>query len=195
MLDSIILGIIQGLTEFLPVSSSGHLVLFGKLLNHQEEGNLFEVLLHFGTLVATIIVFRTHIMDLVKGIFSGDSKSKSLGINIVIASIPTAIIGLLFEDFMESLFDSPLLVSCALIFTGIILMSTKFVKGETKDLTWKMALIIGFAQAMAITPGISRSGSTIAIALLIGLSRKEAGNFSFLISIPVIGGVTFSENP
>ncbi|MGL1903735.1 MAG: undecaprenyl-diphosphate phosphatase [Fibrobacterales bacterium] len=188
MFESIILGVIQGLTEFLPVSSSGHLVILSALLGKIEDGMFFDLMLHFGTLLATILVFREQIISLIKGLFTGDPESVKKCVLIIVACIPTGLIGILFKDPLEGLFDKPLLVSGTLLLTGTLLFITKFRSDGEKDFTIKTALLIGLVQGFAIIPGISRSGSTIAISMLLGIKRKEAGEFSFLISIPAILG-------
>jgi undecaprenyl-diphosphatase len=204
----LLLGVIQGLTEFLPVSSSGHLVLFGNWLGQSQAGNLTEVLLHTGTFLATILVFRKEIITLLLGILKKESEQLQKAGFIILASIPTAFFGLMFKDFLEGLFENPTAVSGMLIVTGIILLLTKFFgtgstantpngdgefsSGATQPLalTPVKALIIGVAQSFAIIPGVSRSGSTICAALFLKVNRTQAGEFSFLISLPAIAGAT-----
>ncbi len=194
MFESIILGLIQGLTEFLPVSSSGHLVIFSSLLGKVNDGILFDLMLHFGTLLATIVVFRKKIMSLILGLFKKDPESIKSTLLIVVACIPTGLIGIIFKTPLESLFDKPLIVSCTLFLTGIIIFSSRFRGNGTATFGYKTALMIGIVQGLAIIPGISRSGSTIAISMLIGIDRKEAGEFSFLISIPAIFGAVLLKS-
>lgn len=202
MITAIILGIIQGISEFLPISSSGHLVLAqqymeligGKAIGNSEDITL-EIILHLGTLIAIVVIYRMDILNLIKDVFSKDNEAQKSSLNyigaIVVASIPIAIVGLKFKDVIEGLFENPLYASGFLLITGVILYASKFgkVTGSGK-ITYKNAIIIGCAQAFAILPGISRSGSTISTALLCGVDRKEAGRFSFLIFLPAVSGVT-----
>lgn len=202
MLTAILLGIIQGISEFLPISSSGHLVLaqnYLKLMGGKSIGNsediTLEIILHLGTLVAIVAIYRRDILGLIKNSIAKNKetrKSAWLYISyVIVASIPIAIVGLKFKDAIESLFKNPIYASSFLLLTGIILYLSKFgkEKGDGK-LTYKSALIIGVSQAFAILPGISRSGSTISTALLCGVNRKEAGRFSFMIFLPAVAGVT-----
>ncbi|MEJ2099091.1 MAG: undecaprenyl-diphosphate phosphatase [Desulfobacterales bacterium] len=206
--EAIILGVIQGLTEFLPVSSSGHLVLFQKILGMKQAELFFDVGVHLGTLVAVIVVFRLEIKKiitaLVKLIFLTGLKETirqklesdpqlKMALLIVIGSIPTAILGFLFVGIADRLFASGLITGLMLIVTGLLLWLTRRT-GASKDqaqynrLTPKNAFIIGTVQGLAIIPGISRSGSTISIALMLGIDREMAARYSFLLSIPAIIG-------
>ncbi|MGI5875059.1 MAG: undecaprenyl-diphosphate phosphatase [Bacillota bacterium] len=182
--QGIFLGIVQGLTEFLPVSSSGHLTIFEYFLNAQESGITFEILLHMATLISVIICYRKDIWELLKHPFQ-----KYVGL-ILVASIPAGVVGVLFNDFFEELFDSIWVPTIALFFTATLLFIADHLKGDKtgKDITVWNALLIGVMQMIAICPGISRSGSTIFMALLLGISRTEAAKFSFIMSIPVIFG-------
>ncbi len=198
MIDSLILGIIQGLTEFLPVSSSGHLTILHSFLGEVGDNVLFDVFLHFGTLLATLVFFRHKIFSILKGllseyksgdIFKGEWSKRSL--YICIAVIPTGIIGLVFKDELEALFLDPKKAALMLLVTGAILLLTLIFKGKEKtaaNIGILGALIVGIVQGLAIIPGISRSGSTISASLFLGLRREEAGEYSFLISIPAIFG-------
>ncbi len=206
VIDSIILGIIQGLTEFLPVSSSGHLVISQSLLKIDSPGILMEVSLHIGTLIAICAVFWRDILLILceSGLSLAKLASKkrpaeilaehpnaNLAVMIIAGTIPTVIIGLLFEDAFERLFSSPVLVGAMLIVTGVILWLTKLVKINkpgNESIGFLRALIIGTVQGMAIMPGISRSGSTIAAASFMGIERSMAARFSFLLSLPAIMG-------
>lgn len=186
IIESIILGIIQGLTEFLPVSSSGHLVLFQKVLGINQPGNYFEVLVHLGTLASVIFVFYD---DLKSIFFSLHMKeTQTFILFIVIGTIPAIIIGFGFKDIFHYLFENVKAVGFALLFTGIILISSSKFKYNNKNLNWQKSIMIGFVQALAIIPGISRSGITICMALFLGLSPKKAARLSFLLAIPVISG-------
>ena len=192
--EAIAEGVIQGLTEFLPVSSSGHLHLSHALFNGTSSLSLsFTVFLHLFSLFAVLIVFRKDIFEILKGFFEAIIKREkneqfNLAMMILVASIPTAAIGLLFKDYFETTFSTPLIVSIVLFFNGLMLYSSKFFQQKDGKLTYKKALIIGLVQGFAITPGISRSGSTISVAILLGVERKQAGVFSFLLSIPAILG-------
>ena len=200
-LETILLGVIQGLTEFLPVSSSGHLVIFENLLGFKEPEILFDAFLHLGTLLAVCIFFRSDLKKMIRELWdfavSGRKTGAGLGFHakmalmVGVGSIPTALIGLIFKDPLEELFGSVTLVGFMLVATGVIVGITKFIPRDHAK--WDqvgiwMALAIGTAQGMAIIPGISRSGSTIVCALLLGLGRETAGRFSFLLSIPAIIG-------
>lgn len=205
-IKAIILGIVQGLTEFLPVSSSGHLVIFQKLLDFEHGGLLFEVAVHFGTLLAVVIVFREDIYKMIKAVlylphaFSPVKRDESpwvkyiiFDIYIIVASIPAAVVGLAFEDQIEALFDNTYSTLIALFVTGLILLSfrlKKKIKQKNSKLTMSKSLLIGLAQAFAIIPGISRSGSTIMTGIWTGINRETAAKFSFIMSVPVIFGAT-----
>ena len=184
--EAIILGIIQGLTEFLPISSSGHLVLVQSVLGVIQPGNEFEILVHIGTLMSVLVVFRSDIMKLLINMKSKDTQKYILF--IIIGTIPAVFIGLGFKDYIGSLFDNFKTVGIALILTGLVLLSTQFTKRKNIKNSNLSAFFIGCAQAIAIIPGVSRSGMTISLALILGLSPKEAARFSFLLAIPAISG-------
>ncbi|MBU4487007.1 MAG: undecaprenyl-diphosphate phosphatase [Candidatus Delongbacteria bacterium] len=206
-IQAIILGLFQGLTEFLPVSSSGHLAILHKVLGFETESNLFfDVILHLGTLIAVVLFYRNSIIDIIKGgmfgiksilskkgikesfFSSADSKLFSL---IIIGSIPTAIIGLTFKDFFEGLADNLLYVGLALLTTAVLLVLFELKKKSFKKINEMSAadsIIIGIVQGIAIIPGISRSGSTISTAKLLGIDKETAAQFSFLLSLPAISG-------
>ncbi|MGD9823156.1 undecaprenyl-diphosphate phosphatase [Desulfobacter sp.] len=196
--QGIILGILQGLTEFLPVSSSGHLVLGQIYFNITECGLVFDASVHMGTLVAVFIVYFKDIQGILKSLVyyagtrnpSGHETNLALAAAIIIGSVPTAIIGFALKHFEDILFTSSLLVGAMLLVTGCLLwVSRRYYKIEQGEhLTISRAVIIGIVQGLAVIPGISRSGSTIATGLFIGLDRKTAARFSFLLSIPAILG-------
>ena len=204
--EAIVLGTIQGLTEFLPVSSSGHLVLFQNLFGMKEPELLFDICLHVGTLSAVIIVFYREILDILTALLQIPARMKTAGglaplcrvdpsirmaLLIVVGSVPTAVIGLLFKEITDQLFGSIAVVGFMLLITGTVLWLTRQIRGDgrpVRQTTLKDALIIGIVQGLAILPGISRSGSTIATALFLGVDRKVAGRYSFLLSIPAIVG-------
>lgn len=205
-IHALILGVIQGLTEFLPISSSGHLVIFQNLFGLEEPELFFDVCVHIGTLASVIFFFRREIVSIVASIlrfigmlFSGKASAGQMmeepdlkmALLIIVGSVPTAVLGLLFNEIAEKLFSSIALVGLALIATGILLWITRGIKtpGRTIErFSMKDALAIGFTQGLAIIPGVSRSGSTISIGLLLGLDRETAARFSFLLSIPAILG-------
>ena len=193
-LEAIILGLIQGLTEFLPVSSSGHLAI-GKALFGIETADLsFEVVVHAATVLATIVVFWKDILALFRGLFKWQMNSETRYILLIFLSmIPVFIVGMFFKDSVESLFGSGLLVvGCALLLTALLLFLSETLtarrSGEGQKVSWKSALWMGLAQAVAVIPGLSRSGSTIAAGLLSGVSKQEVTRFSFLmVLIPILG--------
>ena len=186
IIDIVILGILQGITEFLPVSSSGHLVLAQYLLGIESPGNTLEVLFHIGTLFSVFYVFNKDIKSIV--ISLNEKPTQKLVIYIIIATIPAVIIGLIFKSHIINLFSSIVPVGYALLSTGAILTLSINFKNKNKSLSYLYSLLIGLAQAVAIIPGISRSGTTISISMLLGIPPKEAARFSFLLSIPVIIG-------
>ncbi len=193
---AVILGVIQGLTEFLPISSSGHLVIFQKLLGLKSEKEiLFDCSLHIGTLIAVCIYFKKEIKDIVNSVlqFNKEKYEFKIFLNIIIGSIPTAIIGLVFRDLFEKTFASAYWTGIMLCITGILLGITRFFKNNTREIRPIYSLLIGIAQGIAIIPGISRSGATISCALMCGLKKKAAFEFSFLLSIPAIGGAFLLE--
>ena len=193
LLTSFILGVIQGLTEFLPVSSSGHLEIGKAIFGNDwsaDESMLMTVVLHFATALSTIVIFRKEIVTVVKGLFSKEDKqSKSFSFFIVISMIPASIVGVLFDDIIESFFDGKLvLVSLMLIVTGGLLFLADRAKSSEKKVGIKESFLIGIAQAIAILPGISRSGATISISVLLGVDREQSARFSFLMVVPLIFG-------
>ena len=194
LFDSLLLGVIQGVAEFLPVSSSGHLVLGRYFLGIDlaaESALILDVLLHAGSLLAIIIVYRQQWLAMVQGCIKRESSSWNQVLLLIIATIPAIIIGLLFKEQFEAMFASVTSVAIALLVTGGILLlseSTKF-KGNSSNSAIK-AIMIGLAQAAAIIPGISRSGSTIATARLLGIHKNQAVDFSFMMAVPVIAGAS-----
>lgn len=193
ILDAIILGIIQGLTEFLPVSSSGHLELAKVLLGDTsvpEESLMFTVILHAATALSTLVIYRKDISALFKGLFKFEWNDETKFVSYVaISMIPAGIIGLYFEDEIESLFGGEiLLVGVMLLITGLLLMFADKAKKTEKGVGPVNALIIGISQAIAILPGISRSGATISTSVLLGIDREKSARFSFLMVIPLILG-------
>lgn len=193
IVEAIVLGIVQGLTEFLPVSSSGHLELAKFFLDNQdvaEQSMLMTVMLHGATALSTIVIFRKEVLEILKGLFQFKWNEQTIfSLKIIISMIPAAIVGLLFEEQMEALFDRQIiLVGLMLIVTGLLLFLADRAKNTNKDVSYKSALIIGIAQAIAILPGISRSGATISTSVLLGIDRSRAARFSFLMVVPLIFG-------
>ncbi len=193
IIEAIILGIIQGLTEFLPISSSGHIELGSVLLNIQAKDNLlFTVVVHFATALSTVVVFYKDIWTIIKDFFSWKKESTSYILKLIISMVPVAIAGLFFEEQIASLFSgNVILVGSMLMVTGTLLALTYYSKKTVGEVTFGRAFIIGLSQAVAIIPGISRSGSTIATALLLGVDKEKATRFSFLMVIVPILGAAF----
>lgn len=193
LIAAIILGLVQGLTEFIPISSSGHLVLLHDALNIQQQALSFDVALHFGTLLALIIYFYKDIWQLVLGIFGKNDKQK-LAWLIVLATIPAVITGVLLENAAETKFRSTNLVAINLAVVAVIMLVAEWYarsyekKRKLDQLKTSDAAAIGLAQAAAIIPGVSRSGSTITTGLFLGLDRVAATRFSFLLGIPITAG-------
>ncbi|SHI81051.1 Undecaprenyl-diphosphatase [Desulfatibacillum alkenivorans DSM 16219] len=211
-LEVVLLGVIQGLTEFLPVSSSGHLVLFQGLMGMEEPELLLDICLHVGTLAAVLWVFYPQILEAAKGLFRfcaavlkgraamaqvwADDQDARMALLIIIGTIPTGFIGMGFHKIADKLFASPVLAGAMLLITGALLWATRYVRAEGKLLpkvTWGNALTVGTVQGLAILPGISRSGSTICAALFLGVDREVAARYSFLLSIPAIAAALILE--
>ena len=200
-LESIVLGIVQGLTEFLPVSSSGHLVVVPALLGWEQPSLTFDLVLHFGTLIAVVFAFRRELWVLVLGVLgrgADPDAARRLVWLLFLGSIPAAIAGIAFGSFFEDRFEAPIATCFELLATAIILLGAEWVirRGEGHEpVDAKRAGIIGVAQAVAILPGISRSGSTIAAGLVTKVSREEATRYSFLLAIPAIAGAVATKVP
>ncbi|MBZ9627242.1 undecaprenyl-diphosphate phosphatase [Psychroflexus sp. CAK1W] len=191
--DVSILGIIQGLTEFLPVSSSGHLELGKAILGDDslpKESLLLTVILHFATALSTVVIFRKDIFEILKGLFSFKwNEETKFSLKIVISMVPAALVGYFFESEMEMLFgENLLLVGFMLIITALLLWLTDKARATQKNVSYSNSLVIGVAQAIAIMPGISRSGATIASSVLLGNDKSKAARFSFLMVVPLILG-------
>jgi len=188
ILEVIILGVIQGVTEFLPVSSSGHLVIAQNLLGINSPGNTLEILFHFGTLLSVAFVFFNEIKLIL--ITLHERNTQILVVYLIIATIPAVFVGIGLKDYLLGIFESVRYVGLALLFTGsILILSSKF-KHSQKKHSFFSSLAIGLAQALAIIPGVSRSGVTISMSIYLGIAPKEAAKFSFLLSIPVILGAS-----
>jgi undecaprenyl-diphosphatase len=194
--QAIILGAIQGLTEFLPVSSSAHLILFPWLLKWPDPGLAFDVALHLGTLLALLAYYWRQWLDMGLSLANGNKLPRRLLGLLIVASIPGALIGLLLEKQAETIFRSPLLIAIDLAVMGIALWFVDKVSARRRsieDIGLVDALVIGFSQALAIIPGVSRSGATITAARLLGIDREDSANFSFLMATPIIAGAGMME--
>jgi undecaprenyl-diphosphatase len=196
-INACLLGIIQGVTEFLPISSDGHLVIAqGYLPGFDQNPLTFDVMLHFGTLVAVLLYFRRDVVALLASVFGCESRGSAIParrwlVLIAIATLPTALIGLMLEKSAESLFSSPTFAASALIANGMLLLSTGLApksKRGAGDLNIRDALLIGIMQGLAVLPGISRSSNTIATAMFLGVRGDIAAQFSFLLSLPAVAG-------
>jgi len=193
LLSAILLGIIQGLTEFLPVSSSGHLELAKFFLGDDslaKDSMLMTVVLHGATALSTLVIFRKEVFEIFKGLFQFKHNEELVfSLKIILSMIPAVFVGLFFESGIEQLFDKQiLLVGMMLIITGLLLFLADRAKQTTKKVSFSDALIVGIAQAIAILPGISRSGATISTSVLLGIDREKATRFSFLMVVPLILG-------
>ena len=193
VIQAIILGIIQGLTEFLPVSSSGHLELAKVMMGDQslpEESLMMTVVLHFATALSTVVIFRKEISQIIKGLLQFKWNDEfQFSLKIILSMVPAAVVGVLFKDEIESFFNgNVLLVGFMLILTAVLLIFADRAKNTNKDVSYLNAIVIGFSQAIAILPGISRSGATISTSVLLGVDREKAAKFSFLMVVPLIFG-------
>lgn len=196
--QAIFLSIIQGLTEFLPISSSGHLVIFQKIFGLQSMA-IFDIFIHVGTLLAIIFFFRKELLKILKGLFKKEKDSWQIFWLIVIGTIPAVIIGLLLEKNINRIFDSLKLVGVSLLITGFLLLMTIFLKGKNnknfKSMKWSDGLVVGFFQALAILPGFSRTGATLFGSLLRKADRQTAFQFSLFLAIPAIIGAAVLQIP
>jgi undecaprenyl-diphosphatase len=200
-LDAVLLGLVQGLTEFLPVSSSGHLVLVEHWLSIASPGVTFEVAVHVGTLFSILVMLRSDVLALVQSGFAlckqpGQLRSKyehPLAGLVLVGILPAGVAGIFFKDFFEGFFGDPSAVGGLLIGTGLFLIGTRWLRKPTGALNWSRALIIGILQIAALLPGVSRSGSTIAGGMYAGVGPAEATRFSFLMAIPLLAGATVLE--
>ena len=193
----ILLSVIQGLTEFLPVSSSAHLVLLSEFLGEEDQGIIFDVGVHFGTLMAALVYFKSDIRKMITNLGSYPlfSQENNLSINLVIAVIPILLTGFFLRDFVDLNLRNSLVIAWATIIFGILLYiaQIKQAKESLDTLTLKKAFIIGLFQCLALIPGTSRSGITITAGLFLGLRATEASRFSFLLAIPTIGAIALVE--
>ncbi len=193
---AIVLGIIQGFTEFLPVSSSGHLVIFSEIMDFHEQGLAFDIFLHLGTLAAVMIVFRRELRAMACAPFRfwhgkrDDATRKFLlwDMYIILSTLPAVVVGLFFKDRIESLFGSSFIAYLMLAVTGVLMLATRKLPEGKTPINAPRAVIVGCAQACAILPGLSRSGSTIFAGMALGVPREEIARFSFIMSVPAILG-------
>ncbi len=196
LIKALILGMVQGATEFLPVSSSGHLVLGSHILGFQEQGLVFDVLLHLGTLVSVVAVFRHELVTMAWAPFlwaqnklaEEDRHYLLWDIYVVVATIPIVLVGLLYKDQIQGLFTSVTIVCFMLILTGLMMITARFIPDRGRQVSSWRAFLMGCGQAFAIIPGVSRSGTTIFTGMLLGINRETAARFSFIMSIPAILG-------
>ena len=194
MIEALILGVVQGITEFLPVSSSGHLLLLHDVFGLDEGGLAFDVALHIGTLVAVMVYFWNDISGLLRGVIARNVQDTHLAIALAVATIPAVIFGLLFQEVVETVLRSPWVVVFMLVIFGLFMIAAELKADDIKKklplekLDLKQSVIIGCLQACALIPGVSRSGATISGGLLLGLDRVKATRFSFLLAIPIILG-------
>lgn len=196
ILKAVILGVVQGLTEFLPISSSGHLVIGSEILNFQEQGVVFDVFLHLGTLAAVLLFFRKEIVAMALAPFQMLGGNRDQGVKeamlwdvyIIIATLPAVGVGLFLKDSVEAVFGNIVVVYCMLLVTAALMICSKFLKRQDKPIDASKSFWIGCAQACAILPGLSRSGSTIFAGMFLGVDREKIARFSFIMSIPAILG-------
>jgi undecaprenyl-diphosphatase len=193
ILDSILLGILQGITEFLPVSSDGHLVVVQQMLGFEHSLLAYDVFIHIGTLLAVIAYYHRELIQLVVGVFGGANAApnRRLLSLLVVASLPTAIIGLALKSLVHDLNTSALAAALGWLVTGVILLMasrTQIATNSAREISYQDALLMGIAQGIAVLPGVSRSGSTVATGLFRGIQAPAAANFSFLMSIPAVAG-------
>lgn len=196
MLEVTILSILQGIAEFLPISSSGHLVVVKEFLGLGDVGIRLDVFLHVGTLIAVVLFYFATLRSLALKMISKGERKEALSYvgKILLSAIPAGAVGVFLNDFLSSLFSSPRMVGLALAFTSIVLISTRFFSSsKTSSVSFKSAFLMGLAQAVAIIPGVSRSGMTLSMAKALGVDSGKAAEFSFLMSIPPIAGAALLE--
>jgi undecaprenyl-diphosphatase len=196
--QAIVLGAVQGLTEFLPVSSSAHLIIVPWLFRWEDPGLAFDVALHLGTLLALLAYYWREWLEMGLSLAGGKGRSieRRLLLLLIVASVPGAIIGVLLEKQAETIFRSPLLIATTMAILGLLLWLADWIgskKRKMQDLTVLDALVIGLSQALAIIPGVSRSGATITTARILGIDRADSANFSFLMATPIIAGAGMLE--
>jgi undecaprenyl-diphosphatase len=196
-LEALVLGLVQGVSEFFPVSSSGHLLMLQELLGIHEEGIVFEITVHVATLTSVLIFYRKRISQLVFGVFSGDSAAIAYAGKLGLATLPAVVAVLLAGSWFDEQFETPAVAGVCLIVTGGILWTTRstIAGARASEPSWTVALLVGCAQVFAILPGISRSGTTVAAALALGVAPVAAAEFSFLMSVIAISGAAVRSLP
>jgi len=192
MIFVIILALIQGITEFLPISSSGHLLIFEHFFDIEQKV-AYTTLMHLGTLIAVIFFFKDKIIKIIKGVLKREKDSFFYLFFIAFGSVPAGLVGFFLKNFIEEIFENILLLPLFFLFTGVILLLTKFCKVDNKKIGVFSSILIGIAQAVAIIPGVSRSGTTISSGIFLKVERKEVFDFSFLLSIPAVLGANILE--
>lgn len=197
LMEAIVLGLVQGLTEFFPVSSSGHLVLAEAMLGVNPPGVSFEVLVHLATAVSVLLLYSRRVLGLLVGAARGERDALGYLGMLIVASIPAGIVGITLADAVSVAFDSPVLVAANLLITGAVVFVTRWLveRGQRESPGWGGSIVVGIAQAFALLPGISRSGFTVAAALGWRVQRERAAEFSFLLSVPAILGAALLELP
>ncbi len=190
--EAIVLGTVQGVTEWLPVSSSGHLVLAQHLFG-LEQPVVYDIVLHLGSLLVVLAVFRKEIIELAAGALKREERALRYAAYLAVATVPIGLIGVFLNDLVKELFSDVRTVGFSLLFTALLLHLSQYPKEKTGKITLKSAVFIGIAQGIAILPGVSRSGATISAGLMQGVEREEAARFSFLMFIPAILGATLVE--
>lgn len=206
-LEALILGLVQGVTEFLPISSSGHLVIVQSLMGVHEGAFTFDAVIHFGSLLAVIVALRADLWLMVKGLFGGKAQEAKAGrrlmLLVILATLPLVLVGLTLRDLVDRAFASVYVSAFMLYLTGALLLFAERASRSgqvetvsqvrTLSVTWRHSLIVGLAQTLAVLPGVSRAGTTMAAGMMAGLSREAAARFSFLLSIPAILGASTLE--
>jgi undecaprenyl-diphosphatase len=195
--EAVLLGVVQGITEFLPISSDGHLVIVQTLLGGEAQGLLFVIGVHVGSLLALLVFYRARVLELIRGVLGRDGGSFRYVGKLALATLPAVVVGLFFKDTVEAIFAAPWVAGAGLLVTGAFLITTRSTQGRAqgREPGFAQALWIGCAQALAILPGVSRSGSTIAVALAFGVAPLAAAEFSFLLGIIAITGAAVLELP
>jgi undecaprenyl-diphosphatase len=196
-LEALVLGLAQGLSEFFPVSSSGHLLMLQEILGIHEDGIAFEITVHIATLASVLIVYRKRISTLVSGVFRREVSAIAYVGKLVLATLPAIAAVLIAGDWFDAQFEAPRVAGVCLLVTGAILWTTRSTieRASASEPSWRVALLIGCAQVLAILPGISRSGTTVAAALALGVAPVAAAEFSFLMSVIAIGGAAVRSLP
>jgi undecaprenyl-diphosphatase len=195
--EAVLLGIVQGITEFLPISSDGHLVIAQTLIGGSAQGLLFVIGVHVGSLLALLVFYRARVLELMRGVLGQDAGAFRYVAKLALATLPAVVVGLFFKDAVEAIFAAPWVAGVGLLVTGVFLSTTRATqhKAQGREPGFAQALWIGCAQALAILPGVSRSGSTIAMALAFGVAPLAAAEFSFLLGIVAIVGAAVLELP